>query len=272
MCCIKCDSSSRVSATGSQPCNLHTTKEFTVRYRKVIAAVAAIGAMALTIAGCTSAPSDEASDSTLVMAIVSPTAGQAFNFAPGHSDWDSILARPVYEYMITNKQNDDGSLTYAPGVATAWEFNDDLTELTLTIRPDTKFSDGEPVNAEAVVANINYWLDNEITINWGRFAASAEATDEYTVVVQLSEAAQSQGAPQIEFGLINSMIMSPKALEDPDALANVPVGSGPYVMDEAASTLGTEYTFVRADDYWNADIYAYDKIVLVHSRTLTQVG
>lgn len=49
-----------------------------------------------------------------------------------------------------------GSLDLEPWLATAWEVNDDATEFTITLREDVTFSDGTPLNADVVKANLDY--------------------------------------------------------------------------------------------------------------------
>jgi len=54
----------------------------------------------------------------------------------------------------------DDLLTIVPEVAKSWEFNDDYTELTVSLRDDHKWSDGEPFTAE----DIEFWF-NDIHLN-----------------------------------------------------------------------------------------------------------
>jgi peptide/nickel transport system substrate-binding protein len=53
---------------------------------------------------------------------------------------------PAYEPLIRTQA--DGK--FAPGLATAWQLSADSKEVTFTLRQNAKFSDGEPVTAEAV--------------------------------------------------------------------------------------------------------------------------
>ena len=59
--------------------------------------------------------------------------------------WSSILD------TLLAKENNTGELI--PNAAESWEYNEDGTELTLTLREGMTFSTGDPVNADAVVAN-----------------------------------------------------------------------------------------------------------------------
>ena len=53
----------------------------------------------------------------------------------------------------------DGELATVPGAAASWEYNDDATQLTFTLQPDLKYSDGSLLNAErfaySIMRNIN---------------------------------------------------------------------------------------------------------------------
>jgi len=60
---------------------------------------------------------------------------------------------PAYEPLVRVRA--DGS--FEPALATAWEMSADSKQATFTLRKDAKFSDGEPVNAEAVKKSIEYW-------------------------------------------------------------------------------------------------------------------
>jgi peptide/nickel transport system substrate-binding protein len=62
-------------------------------------------------------------------------------------------------------------------------------------------------------------------------------------------------------GNVAGMLESPKAIGT-KGIKTTPVGSGPYKMDSAASTAGSQYTFVRNPAYWNAEAFPFDKIVI----------
>lgn len=235
-----------------------------MKIRKILAIGSATAVAAAVLAGCAPpAPEQGDGEASIRMAMISASTGQGFDFSPGHSDWGSLLARPVYEFLITNQLDDNGALAYGAGVITEWDFNDDFTAITLTVREGTEFSDGSPLDAEAVAANAQYWIDNEIDINWGYFAESVEVVDDTTLTVNLKEAALSVGAPQIEYWMSATPVVSAKALaDDPDSLVAAPVGSGPYTLDEDRTTQGVVYSFAKRDDYWNADAYGYDDFIM----------
>ena len=124
----------------------------------------------------------------------------------------------------------------SPWVAESWEQNDTATEFTLHLRKGVTFSDKTPVDAAAVLANLDIWAKGDAArgINpIGLFPKTydhAEAVDPATVKVFFK-------APTLGFiptlGYHGSILISPKTIALPAAqqadLAN-DLGSGPFVL------------------------------------------
>ena len=68
---------------------------------------------------------------------------------PGNQpDQQSVrILRNSYEQLVQELQ---GSMNLGPGLATRWEVASDLKSITFHLRPNVKFADGTPFNAEAV--------------------------------------------------------------------------------------------------------------------------
>ena len=141
----------------------------------------------------------------------------------------------------------------SPWVAESWEQNDDATEFTLHLKDGVTFSDGSPVDADAVVANLDIWADGrpDDGINpIGLFPAtyeSAKAVDPLTVQVSFN-------APTLGFiptlGYHGSILLSPKTLalpaEEQADLSN-DIGSGPFTV--ASWKEGDSVVLEKRDDY-----------------------
>ncbi|PPL20395.1 ABC transporter substrate-binding protein [Microterricola pindariensis] len=170
--------------------------------------------------------------------------------------------QPVYDTLLTVAP--DGTLE--ANLATEWSYNDDNTVLTLTLRDDVTFSDGEPFNAEAVKANIEHLqAGTGVSVYMVGLVDSVEVVDEFTVSITMK-------APDPAFtyylGLVAGAMASPAAFGT-DSFATVPVGSGPYLLDTDATIRGSEYRYVRNPDYWNAEAYPYSSIVVKPMDDLT---
>ncbi|GAA2179753.1 ABC transporter substrate-binding protein [Leucobacter tardus] len=142
----------------------------------------------------------------------------------------ALLATQVLESMVS--RNDDGEIV--PWLATDWEVSDDGMTWDFTLDADAQFSDGTPVDAAAIKANIEHLQDPETGSSTGYLAV--QQIDEVEVV-DATHARFTMVRP--DAALLESLaqvwvsIQSPAGIErgsDENCLA--PIGSGPYVVDE----------------------------------------
>ena len=216
------------------------------------AAVAAAAGLALTACsgggGSSSGATEDDAPQTLRLSQAAPPANfQIGNWAGG----DATLFLSVYDTIV--HRGVDGELE--PAIAESWEYNEDRTQLTLDIRDGMEFTNGEPVDAEAVVASLEAARAGSSTAQNLASVQQVEATDESTVVVTL---AQPDGA------LVDSLSSTVGAVGAPDVLTAEesklsPIGSGPYTLS-AESTVGSKYILEKNEDHWNADAYPYETV------------
>jgi peptide/nickel transport system substrate-binding protein len=224
------------------------------RPRAVALATLMSGALMLTACSTSteeqgSATPGEADVPGLAMAATSaPNSLDTAQLVDGHQKfvWGSI-----YDTLLS-RNNDTNELI--PNAASSWEYNGDGTVLTLELNPEMTFSNGDPVNAEAVAATM-LRSKNTPGIVQPKFAMVQDVTavDELTVEVSFSEF-----DPQF----IYNLSLGAGAIGDPDSLdlaeaATNPVGSGPYTLNVADSVPGTSYVLEKREDYWNADAYPF---------------
>jgi peptide/nickel transport system substrate-binding protein len=145
----------------------------------------------------------------------------------------------------------DGKVS--PWIAERWEQSDDATQFTLHLKKGVTFSDGTPLDASAVVANLDIWYagrKNECINPVGLFPKTydhAEAVDATTVKVFFK-------APTLGFiptlGYHGSILISPKTIAQPAAQQadlSKTSGSGPYVVDSWKE--GDFVKLVKRKDY-----------------------
>lgn len=221
-------------------------------------------AIALTLAACAGGNSETGNgdgsasgggeDSTLTFAEVYGVSG--FDPHKARSTADNVLLNTVYDRLFY--ANADGSAE--PSLAESWEYDDEATTLTLTLRTDVEFHDGEPFDSDAVIANLSRAKeDDSITASSLSSIESMEAEDSHTVVLELSEPDTS--LPLVLTGL-EGMMVSPQAFGSPekdDRLVEEPVGAGAYELTEA--TPGSQYEFEAVSDYWDEDLERPDHLV-----------
>lgn len=162
--------------------------------------------------------------------------------------------------FLTNEtltvMNPDGSI--GPGLATEFHYSAGNTVFEFTLREDAKFSDGTPLNAEAVKGWFEYFAKAG-----GPFASelpikSIETLDEWTVRINLSAAAPT--LPLLLSGFNNHGFVS--SVKDPSALAQTSVGVGPYRLDPSRTVADDHYTLVPNDNYYDKSAAKWDEIVM----------
>ena len=144
-----------------------------------------------------------------------------------------------------------------PGLATSWEQNpENPKRWTFHLREGVTFSNGTPFNADSVLANFDrmkkgpfessFYGMNIDTIYPG--LVSYEKTDDYTVVLTLSE-----GQPLLDYTMVNygSAIFEPSCFAEDGTFAGFPIGTGPYKHVEWKR--GDSLEFEMFEDYWDEE-------------------
>jgi peptide/nickel transport system substrate-binding protein len=158
----------------------------------------------------------------------------------------------------------DGKLS--PMLATQWKYNDTNTKLTVDLRTDVTFSDGAKFDAEAAKANLEHFK----TANGPQMAQLTAVSNIAVVDADTIELNLSTPDPSLEFYLSQAagLMGSPKALGS-EAIKTEPVGSGPYVMDKAATVKDSQSVFTARKDYWNKDLQKFEKVTFKILTDLT---
>jgi peptide/nickel transport system substrate-binding protein len=229
------------------------------RLYRALAGAAAIAALALTVAACgagsgaassnaadTSTPKDGGNLTFLIQEFPTGWVSSESNISSYEGNlWGEITDKLVYV-------SSTGQVS--PWIATSWQTEDNATKYILHLKPGVTFSDGEPLNAAAVVDNITLWAKGDPSrgiAKVGLFPAlyfeKATAVNTDTVEVDFSK-------PTLGFiptlGYHGSILLAPKTLALPvNQQANLlnEIGSGPFVVKSYQT--GVSYTLERRADY-----------------------
>ncbi len=193
------------------------------------------------LVGAVSVASAQEDDNTLIMARAVDATGLDPHTQTAFASLR--LLELVYEPLVTTDQN----LEIAPALATDWEFSDDATQLTFTLREGVTFHDGSDFTSEDVKASFERILDEET----GSAAASNYASietidtpDDYTVVFNLSQPDVPLLAAMTS---TNAVILSSDVIENEDP-GLVTVGTGPFALEDWSPD---EQTTLSANaDWW----------------------
>lgn len=223
--------------------------------RKPALAIAAIAS--LTLAACSSNNTSTDGEGTQAQTLTLGIIGEPRSWDPAQAHVGHVLQPYQVTYDSLLLREPDGSLS--PMLATEWEYNQENTVLTVDLRTDVTFSDGEKFDATAAKANLDHFKQaNGPQMNQLRAVEVVEAVDADTITITLTAP-----DPSLEFYLSQAagLMGSPNALGS-DGISTVPVGSGPYVMDEASSVAGSQLVFTAREDYWNKDLQKFSSVTL----------
>ncbi len=125
-------------------------------------------------------------------------------------------------------------------------------EMTVTLREGISFSDGTPFNAEAVVKNWGYYVEDGS--NRFKNVESFEATGEYEVK------AEYDNSTVLNTCVEGGWMISPTFYEEngDDAVYTTPVGTGPFVCE--SSNLDSEIIYKKNENYWQEGMPYLDGI------------
>lgn len=159
------------------------------------------------------------------------------------------VAKSFYEGLFGFDQN----MKIKPVLATSYEASADAKTYTVHLRPNVKFSDGEPFTAAAVKANFERVINPEKHLTrYSLFKniASIEVIDNLTVRFHLHE---PFSAFPNQLAHPSAGMLCPKILDKPkDFIAVNPCGTGPFVMDSynAADYLKVKKNPTYHDSGW----------------------
>ena len=148
---------------------------------------------------------------------------------PFVSSWHSWPHYALFPTLFSRAED----LSYVGFLADTWEISEDAQSLTINLIDYATFTDGTPINAEAIKWNLDKYRDPETGASQGAdligLLEDVEVHDEYSLTLHLN----SSYAP-LFFTLSGLEIVSPTAYEEigSDDFGTNPVGGGPFIFKE----------------------------------------
>jgi peptide/nickel transport system substrate-binding protein len=218
-----------------------------------VAALVVVGVLATGgLAACAAGPADDG-ETSITFAVT----GIAPNWDPyngGLITFGPTMA--VYEPLI------EGEGVLNPRLAKEFEISEDQLSVEFTLRDDVDFVDGVHMDAAGVAEYLTalftspgFAFYSGVT---GEYLTTVEAIDEYTLRMNFSTV--FRGGEGYNF-LDMIPIVSPATIGDPEAFADGPVGTGPYLVDEIVADASA--SFIRNPEYWNPEAYDFDEVTFL---------
>lgn len=173
----------------------------------------------------------------------------------------TFVGRIVYASLCDKLVDITPDLEIIPALATGWQWNDDGTELTMTLREDVVFHDGTPFNAEAVAANIDRSKNLETSRRKSEVKSieSWDVVDDYTIKMTL---AKPDATLIAQFADRSGMMLSPTAFEAAgEDFGLNPVCAGPFKFKERIQQ--DRIVLEKFDDYYRADDINFDSVTFL---------
>lgn len=213
--------------------------------RRGAALLAAAAAVGLLATGCSSGGSGSGGDAATLIAYTGQAGDYQINFNPFSPTRIGALGT-IYESLFFYNKAQVADPEPLLGTEQAW--NEDGTELTVTLRDGVKWSDGEAFTADDVVFTFNMVKDQP-AINSSGFDGEVTAVDDTHVAFTFAAPAFVK-SPDL---LGNTPIVPEHLWKDVNPAEDVnekPVGTGAYMLDEFKPQA---YTFKSNPDYWGGE-------------------
>ena len=142
---------------------------------------------------------------------------------------EAYIDRNILDSLVT--ETSSGSI--APWLATSWKVSPDGLDYTFTLKPGVKFTDGTPLNAQAIVDNFTYWEkggNSTAQVSLDPYFKKAVALGATQVEVELNKPYLPllTMLSQAYFG-----IQSPKSLtRSTEQQCDDPIGSGAFEVKQ----------------------------------------
>src|SRR3984957_1324979 len=231
------------------------------RFHRVVLGVAALAVLVPIVAACSSG-SPSGGGTAADAAAGSPKDGGNLTFLIQEfpAGWVSSESNiSSYEGNLWGEITD--KLVYvsstgavSPWIATSWQTQDNAEKYILHLKPGVTFSDGEPLNAAAVVDNITRWAKGDPKRGIAKVGLFPALYFEKAVAVNGTTVEVDFSKPTLGFiptlGYHGSILLAPKTLAlsvNQQANLSAEIGSGPFVVKSYQT--GVSYTLVRRADY-----------------------
>jgi len=181
-----------------------------------------------------------------------PLEGATTGFDPAYSGAllsDYVVVHAIFDRLVAF---DPAFTRLVPSLATGWEQSEDAREFTITLRDGVRFHDGEPLDAAALKATLQYMSTAAGAIS-GLLLPPRYDTLELVDALRLRVVTP---APQPDFIRNQAFlsVMSPKAIKaGGEALKRRPIGTGAYRFARRAGNGGA--LVVANNDYWGDGPY-----------------
>lgn len=171
---------------------------------------------------------------------------------------NNMIGSMVYETLLGLHPT---TLDYIPGLATHWQISPDKMTYRFRLDPNARFSDGQPVTADDVIASWSLTVDEGLQdpMTTLVFTKYEKPVAESRYIVRVTSKVLNWR--NFLYFAASMPILPAHVLKDVDGERYVKEynfkllpGTGPYVINEADVVKGRSLTIRRRPDYWAENI------------------
>jgi len=189
---------------------------------------AAILALTAPLAACSSGTASDAAPRDTLIYATGDAEPDCLDPHVGGNYPQALIATQIFDSLVA--LNDAGEVV--PWLATEWTQSDDGLTWDFTLKADVKFTDGTPVDAAAIKANIEHLQDPNTGSSTGYLAVQQI---ERVEVISDTQARFHMTRP--DASLLESLAQPWVAIQSPAGIARgtdenclAPIGSGPFIV------------------------------------------
>jgi len=173
-----------------------------------------------------------------------------FDPGTGYNDCSFTMMANIYQSVAA-----PGQSAISGGVAQSWTVSNNYSTVTLHIRPNMVFSNGNPVTATDVENSLTHIRTSPLRSSLSAIQ-SMTATDPNTLVIQLNR--PTAGDFMWAMTYIDGMVMDSSSI--PTASTN-PIGAGPFMLKSYQE--GSSMVLTKNPKYWNSIAYPLSAVNFV---------
>jgi ABC-type transport system substrate-binding protein len=212
--------------------------------RRVMAATAAAAAVALLATACSSSGSDNGGEGLTLVAYTGQAGDYQINFnpfSPSNIGGVGTIYEPLFYYNKAQVSEPK------PLLGTEMSWNEDGTELTVTLREGVTWSDGEAFSADDVAFTFNLLKENP-EINGVGFDGEVTVVDDTHLTFAFDNPAFVSGPDLMTVPIVPEHLW--KDVDPAQDVNEEPIGTGAYLLEEFKPQA---ISYKSNPDYWGGE-------------------
>ncbi len=210
-----------------------------------------LGALALGSSGAGATPANDNTNGVLKYGVdLNNEFSNTFDPGASTNDCGYTMLSNIYQSVAT-----PGQTAISGGVAQSMTISNNASTVTIHVRRNLVFSNGDPVTASDVEASLNHIMTNPLRSSLSAIQ-SMTVTDPQTLVIQLNRPTAGDFTWAMTF--IDGMVMEASSIP---TSGTTPIGAGPFTLK--SYQVGSSMLLVKNPKYWDSGAFPLSAVDFV---------